>query len=148
MDPQQSQKNLGRGRSPWSSSLHFERMFFNNQHSHFSFFIGIFHHLMKGERDNGVAVNSWASQQQVVRRVSNNNIHVTSDFKSPIWYWSLILPIKSVLLTLKPYMVVWVALSQWMGISKYCMTLRGIILNADPRSTWMWLTSDYPIYPV
>jgi len=45
-------------------------------------------------------------------------------------------------------MVVWVALNQWVGILKCCMTRRGMMLNADPESTWMRLTSNDLIYNV
>jgi len=36
-------------------------------------------------------------------------------------------------------MVVWVVLNWWAGIPKWCMTRRGMMLNADPGSTWMHL---------
>ena len=41
-----------------------------------------------------------------------------------------------------------IALSWWVGIPKCYMTLRGIMLNADPETTWMWLISYDPIYPI
>lgn len=43
-------------------------MLFNNQRSDYSF-INIFHNLMKGGQDDGVAMNPWTSQEQVVWRV-------------------------------------------------------------------------------
>ena len=39
-------------------------------------------------------------------------------------------------------------LNRWVEIFKCCMTLRGIMLNADLESTWRWLTSDNLIYLV
>ena len=45
-------------------------------------------------------------------------------------------------------MIVWVAHNRWVGIFKCCMTRQGMMLNADPGSTWMRLTSDDLIYPV
>jgi len=55
---------------------------FSNQCSYSSLFISIFHYLMKDRRDDGVAVDPWSSQQQVVRCVGINDI--TRHFKLQI----------------------------------------------------------------
>ena len=51
-----------------------EEIPFSNQCSHSFLFISMFHYLMKGRWDDGVAVDPWLSHQQVVRRVGINNI--------------------------------------------------------------------------
>jgi len=58
-------------------------MLFSDQLSHFSPFISVFHHLMKGGQDDGVAVNPWSSQQQIVRHVSINEIICHLIFQVP-----------------------------------------------------------------
>ena len=39
---------------------------------------------MQCERDDPVGMEPWSSEQEIVRRVSVDDKHVTSDFKSPI----------------------------------------------------------------
>jgi len=39
---------------------------FSDQCSYFTIFIGVFHDLMKSRWDDGVAMNPWSSQQQIV----------------------------------------------------------------------------------
>ena len=52
----------------------FEQMPYSNQRSHFFIFTNVFHYLMKSGWDDGVAVNSWSFQQQIVRGVGVNDI--------------------------------------------------------------------------
>src|SRR3954465_1755470 len=73
---------------------------------------------------------------------------VTSVLRSPIWQRSLIFPIGRVLLALNPKMLVSVALSLWAGIDRCSMTRLGMMLSAEPGSTWMRVISVEPIYPV
>src|SRR5881628_2006153 len=67
---------------------------------------------------------------------------------SPIWQRSLIFPIGRVLLALNPKILVSVALNLWAGIDRCSMTRLGMILSAEPGSTWMRVISMELIYPV
>src|SRR3954464_12279444 len=95
-----------------------------------------------------ILVDPWPSEQKVVRSVRIYDVDLTSDLRSPIWQRSLIFPIGRVLLALNPKMLVSVALSLWAGIDRCSMTRHGMMLSAEPGSTWMRVISVEPIYPV
>ena len=63
MDPRQSQEDLSRGGNREVILHPLKWMLSRNQRSNFSFIIGVFHHLEKGERNDGIAVNPWTSQE-------------------------------------------------------------------------------------
>jgi len=51
-----------------------DKMLLNNHRSHFTNFIDVFHDLTKSGRDNGIAVNPWLSQQQIVWGIRVNDV--------------------------------------------------------------------------
>jgi len=47
---------------------------FDNQRSDFSISVNILHDLMESRGDNGITMNPWSFQQQVIQSVGVNNI--------------------------------------------------------------------------
>ena len=146
-DSQQSWENLGRGGVCEVDLYPLEWMLFSNQRFHFSIFIRVFHYLMKGGRDYRVAVNPWLSQQQTVGRISIND--VTRHLRSQVSDLASELDLfhRACAISLEAINDSLSSTQRWVGIPK-CKTLLGIMLNADPGSTWMRLTLDDLIYSV
>jgi len=83
VDSQQTQVNPKKKRISKKILDSSERMPFDNQRSHISIFINIFHYLMKSGWDDDIAVNPWSSQQQIVRGVGVNDITCHLEFQVP-----------------------------------------------------------------